>query len=88
MGFQNSKATLSELQNKTKNPTRCQESIEVLFIQMIVAVGDIFSMETFQIFNILLKGGCSANTISVLCFLLICSELDNTEIPLAAANFI
>lgn len=84
MGFQNSKGTLSELQNITKPPTRCQESIEVLFIQMIVKVGDIFSTVTFQIFNIVLKGRCSANTISVFFLLLICSELGYTGIPLAA----
>lgn len=51
MGFQNSKGALSELQNKTESPTRCQESTEVLFVQMTVEVSGIFSAVTFQIFR-------------------------------------
>jgi len=50
---------------------------------MIVEVADIFSIVTFQIF--LLKGRCSANTMSVFSLLLTDSKESYTEIPLAAA---
>lgn len=43
MGFQNSKGTLSKLQNNTQNLKDARK------------VADIFSRETFQIFNVLLK---------------------------------
>lgn len=54
---------------------------------MIVEVVDIFSMVTFQIFNILLKGRCSANTMSAFSLLLTRSKSGYAEIPLAAAYF-
>ena len=54
---------------------------------MIVEVADISSMVTFQIFNVLLKGRRSANTMSVFSLLSTCSKLGYTEIPLAAAYF-
>lgn len=54
---------------------------------MIMEAGDIFRTVTSQIFNILSKRRCSANTMSVLSLILTCSELGYTEIPLSAAHF-
>lgn len=73
MGFQTHRGTLSNFK-VSQNPTRCQESTEVPGLQMMVEVVDIFSMVTFQIFKVLLKGRWCANTMPAFSLLLTCSK--------------
>lgn len=74
MGFQNSKGTLSKLQNNIQNLKDARK------------VADIFSRETFQIFNILLKKKKSASTISLCLLLFTFSRLGHTEVPLTVTH--